>query len=182
MRRVSSSALPLTPGTAFARPITTDRSVDVQDLVDAIAHVRHGNTIASQHRRRAASLPTRLAGLVVGSLNTSGSGLIKSMTAMERHAELIYAETLFEKVRKLPFAAEIERAFLRGRPCILSLLCSSVRHLWFRIVSGVRLLWYRTHAAALRCHIRLSVASRSRNITFREVGATSDGVEPRSRS
>ena len=69
-----------------------------QDLVDAIAKVRHGNGIASQHRKRVASLPTRLAGLVVGSLNTSGVGFIKSMTPVERHAELVYAESLFEKV------------------------------------------------------------------------------------
>ncbi|KAI0691583.1 hypothetical protein C8Q76DRAFT_862098 [Earliella scabrosa] len=72
-------------------------SFEDEDLVDALAHVRHGNAIASQHRKRAASLPTRLAGLVVGSLNTSGVGFIKSMTPMERHAELVYAETLFEK-------------------------------------------------------------------------------------
>ncbi|KAI0632607.1 hypothetical protein C8Q77DRAFT_1118462 [Trametes polyzona] len=72
-------------------------SFEDEDLVDAIAHVRHGNTIAGQHRKRAASLPTRLAGLVVGSLNTSGVGFIKSMTPVERHAELVYAESLFEK-------------------------------------------------------------------------------------
>ncbi|EIW57037.1 uncharacterized protein TRAVEDRAFT_151658 [Trametes versicolor FP-101664 SS1] len=72
-------------------------SFEDEDLVDAIAHVRHGNTIASQHRKRAASLPTRLAGLVMGSLNTSGVGFIKSMTPVERHAELVYAESLFEK-------------------------------------------------------------------------------------
>ncbi|KAI0351117.1 hypothetical protein OH77DRAFT_1430135 [Trametes cingulata] len=72
-------------------------SFEDEDLVDAIAQVKHGNTIAGQHRKRAASLPTRLAGLVVGSLNTSGVGFIKSMTAVERHAELVYAESLFEK-------------------------------------------------------------------------------------
>ncbi|KAI1787088.1 hypothetical protein LXA43DRAFT_1184699 [Ganoderma leucocontextum] len=69
----------------------------VSDLVDAIAKVRHGNGVASEHRKRAASLATRLAGLVVGSLNTSGVGFIRSMTPVERHAELVYAESLFEK-------------------------------------------------------------------------------------
>ena len=69
-----------------------------KDLKDAIEHVRHGNDVAARHRKRAASLPTRLAGLVVGSLNTSGVGFIKSMSALERHAELVYAESLFEKV------------------------------------------------------------------------------------
>ncbi|KAI0742250.1 hypothetical protein C8Q80DRAFT_1186927 [Daedaleopsis nitida] len=72
-------------------------SFEDEDLVDAIAQVRHGNVIASQHRKKAASLPTRLAGFVVGSLNTSGVGFIKSMSPMERHAELVYAESLFEK-------------------------------------------------------------------------------------
>ncbi|OBZ74848.1 Tetratricopeptide repeat protein 39B [Grifola frondosa] len=72
-------------------------SFEDEDLLSAINHVRHGNIIASQHRKRTASLPTRLVGLVVGSLNTSGVGFIKSMTAVERHAELVYAESLFEK-------------------------------------------------------------------------------------
>ncbi|KAM5534139.1 hypothetical protein V8D89_012159 [Ganoderma adspersum] len=72
-------------------------SFEDEDLVDAIAKVRHGNSVASQHRKRAASLPTRLAGLVMGSLNTSGVGFIKNMTPVERHAELVYAESLFEK-------------------------------------------------------------------------------------
>ena len=70
-----------------------------QDLLAAIQHVKHGNAIAQQHRKRAAALPTRLAGLVIGSLNTSGVGFVKTMTPVERHAELVYAETLFEKVR-----------------------------------------------------------------------------------
>lgn len=48
-----------------------------------------------QHRKRAASLPWRLAGYVTGS---SGVSWIKSMTPVERHAELVYAESLFEKV------------------------------------------------------------------------------------
>lgn len=71
-----------------------------QDLLAALNHVKNGNTVASEHRKRAASLPTRLAGLVLGSLNTSGVGWIKSMTPVERHAELVYAESLFEKVRR----------------------------------------------------------------------------------
>ncbi|KAI0920179.1 hypothetical protein AcW1_001987 [Taiwanofungus camphoratus] len=72
-------------------------SFEDDDLLSALNHVRHGNAIASQHRKRAASLPTRLAGLLVGSLNTSGVGFIKSMTPVERHAELVYAESLLEK-------------------------------------------------------------------------------------
>lgn len=39
-------------------------------------------------------LPTR-----VSSLNTTGVGFVRTMTDVERHAELVYAESLFEKVR-----------------------------------------------------------------------------------
>ena len=68
--------------------------------------MKHGNTVAQQHRKRAAALPTRLAGLVIGSLNTSGVGFVKTMTTIERHAELVYAETLFEKVRRNSVAVQ----------------------------------------------------------------------------
>ena len=61
--------------------------------------------MAQVHRKRSAALHTRLAGLVIGSLNTSGVGWIRSMTDVERHAELVYAETLFEKVRCVTFRA-----------------------------------------------------------------------------
>lgn len=71
-----------------------------QDLLAAIGHVKKGNTVAAAHRKRAASLPTRLAGLLVGSLNTTGIGWISSMTPVERHAELVYAETLYERVSR----------------------------------------------------------------------------------
>ncbi|KDQ49454.1 hypothetical protein JAAARDRAFT_42869 [Jaapia argillacea MUCL 33604] len=72
-------------------------SFEDEDLLAAIGHAKHGNAIASQHRKRSASLTTRLAGLVVSSLQTSGVGWYKSMTVVERHAELVYAESLFEK-------------------------------------------------------------------------------------
>jgi Protein of unknown function (DUF3808) len=68
-----------------------------QDLLAAINHTRRGNTIANQHRKPAASLTSRLAGYVVGSLNTTGVGFVRKMTTVERHAELVYAESLFEK-------------------------------------------------------------------------------------
>jgi hypothetical protein len=68
-----------------------------QDLLSAIAHTRHGNMIANQHRKPAASLTSRLASYVVSSLNVTGVGFVKTMTPVERHAELVYAESLFEK-------------------------------------------------------------------------------------
>jgi hypothetical protein len=72
-----------------------------QDLLAAIGHTRRGNMIANQHRKPTASLTSRLAGYVMASLNTTGVGFVKTMTAVERHAELVYAESLFEKVTTL---------------------------------------------------------------------------------
>ncbi|KAF5391059.1 hypothetical protein D9757_004042 [Collybiopsis confluens] len=68
-----------------------------EDILAGIEHTKHGNLIASQHRKKAAFFTSRLAGYVVSSLNTTGVGFIKSMTDVERHAELVYAESLFEK-------------------------------------------------------------------------------------
>ncbi|TFK53849.1 hypothetical protein OE88DRAFT_1654178 [Heliocybe sulcata] len=72
-------------------------SFENEDILTALGHAKHGNTIASHHRKKSASMATRLAGLVVSSLHTSGVGYYKSMTPVERHAELVYAESLFEK-------------------------------------------------------------------------------------
>lgn len=70
-----------------------------QDLLSAIGHTRRGNLIASQHRKKAQFLGSRVVGYVVSSLGASSSvDFIKSMTHVERHAELVYAESLFEKV------------------------------------------------------------------------------------
>ncbi|KAF7982688.1 hypothetical protein HWV62_27180 [Athelia sp. TMB] len=71
-------------------------SYDDQDLLAAIGHTRHGNQIAQQHRKRQSSYVSRFAGYVIGS-DSSGVGFIKGMTMDERHAELTYAESLFEK-------------------------------------------------------------------------------------
>jgi hypothetical protein len=68
-----------------------------KDLLQALAHAKHGNAISTQHRKKTAYLPTRLVGRVFKSLNTSGVGWYKSMTPTERHAELVYTESLFEK-------------------------------------------------------------------------------------
>lgn len=62
------------------------------DLLSGIAHTKHGNHVAQQHRKKASFL-----GLVASTLGASGVGFVKSMTPVERHAELTYAESLFEK-------------------------------------------------------------------------------------
>jgi hypothetical protein len=63
-----------------------------------MGHTKHGNAIANEHRKKAASLPFRLAGYVTGN---TGANWVKTMTPVERHAELVYAESLFERVRSL---------------------------------------------------------------------------------
>ncbi|KAL5496113.1 hypothetical protein ACEPAH_3030 [Sanghuangporus vaninii] len=68
-------------------------SYEDEDILAAIGHTRHGNNIANQHRK-SESMFTRLSSLVS---STSEVNWVKSMTPVERHAELIYAETLFEK-------------------------------------------------------------------------------------
>ncbi|KAJ3853348.1 hypothetical protein EV368DRAFT_73508 [Lentinula lateritia] len=68
-----------------------------EDILSGIEHTKQGNLIAAQHRKKAAFFTSRLAGYVVSSLNTTGVGFIRSMTDVERHAELVYAESLFEK-------------------------------------------------------------------------------------
>jgi hypothetical protein len=74
-------------------------SYEDEDLLRAMGHARQGNTVAAAHRKRPASFTTRLAGFVTGGGAASGVAFIKSMTPVERHAELVYAESLFEKVR-----------------------------------------------------------------------------------
>ncbi|KAJ2921771.1 hypothetical protein H1R20_g15320, partial [Candolleomyces eurysporus] len=68
-------------------------SYEDEDLLAALNHAKHGNQIASQHRKKQA-----LLGSIVSVIASSSSvGWIKSMTPVERHAELVYAESLFEK-------------------------------------------------------------------------------------
>lgn len=69
-----------------------------QDLREANKHVKHGNALAGRYRAPSPHLVSRIAGLVWDN-SSSGVGFIKSMTPLQRHAELLYAETLFAKVR-----------------------------------------------------------------------------------
>ena len=69
----------------------------LQDLLAGIAHTKRGNLIADQHRKKQAFLGSRIAGYVVSTLHPSSIGFIKGMTDVERHAELVYAESLYEK-------------------------------------------------------------------------------------
>ena len=51
----------------------------------------------NQHRKKQAFLGSRIAGYVVSTLHPSSIGFIKGMTDVERHAELVYAESLYAK-------------------------------------------------------------------------------------
>jgi len=73
-----------------------------------MGHIKHGNTIANEHRKKAASLPFRLAGYVTGN---TGVNWVKSMTDVECHAELVYAESLFEKVRNSSTLSRLHTCF-----------------------------------------------------------------------
>ncbi|KAG2137023.1 hypothetical protein DEU56DRAFT_736904 [Suillus clintonianus] len=72
-------------------------SFEDKDLLASINHTKHGISIASAHRKRPGSLAGRLAGYIVPSLSTSGTEWIAGMTPVERHAELVYAESLYQK-------------------------------------------------------------------------------------
>ncbi|KAG6828152.1 hypothetical protein H0H92_009003 [Tricholoma furcatifolium] len=64
-----------------------------EDILAAITHTKHGNAIASAHRKRAGLIST-----ISQSVSAhSSTAFIKGMTDVERHAELTYAESLFEK-------------------------------------------------------------------------------------
>ena len=69
----------------------------MQDLLAGITHTKHANVIADQHRRKQAFLGSRIAGYVVSTFHSSGVEFIKGMTEVERHAELVYAESMYEK-------------------------------------------------------------------------------------
>ncbi|KZO92430.1 hypothetical protein CALVIDRAFT_546961 [Calocera viscosa TUFC12733] len=69
-------------------------SFDDQELASAIEDAKHTTEVAQRHRKPAPGIASRVAGLVVGGSNLS---FVKSMTDVQRHAELVYAETLLIK-------------------------------------------------------------------------------------
>ena len=79
-------------------PDTTDlqgmMTFDSNDLANALEICRSTSTTATALRKPSDSIVSRLGGLV-----RSGAGVqrVKQMTALERHAELVYAETSLMK-------------------------------------------------------------------------------------
>ncbi|KAJ8509486.1 hypothetical protein ONZ45_g8372 [Pleurotus djamor] len=74
-------------------------SYEDPDLLAGISHTRHGNVIANAHRAKGGGGVVggvgRIFGYVLPSLSPTAH--IEAMTPVERHAELVYAESLFEK-------------------------------------------------------------------------------------
>ncbi|KAI9507300.1 hypothetical protein F5148DRAFT_1206084 [Russula earlei] len=81
-------------GFGMIQSVKAIMSYEDEDLLAAIGHSKHANAVANEHRKKAATFPFRLAGYVTGN---TGMNWIKSMSPVERHAELVYAESLFEK-------------------------------------------------------------------------------------
>lgn len=89
-----------------------------QDLLSAINHTRHGNSIAAAHRKSPPSLAGRLAGYIVPGMSNSGPEWVAQMTPVERHAELVYAETLHEKVNTSLPLLYTDVNVVTGRVCL----------------------------------------------------------------
>ena len=89
-----------------------------KDLLEGIGHAKRGNAFADKHRKKVISNDNpfmQFLEKVSDALGGSGPGWYESMTPTERHAELVYAETLFEKalltiVDKCSWLAFLEEA------------------------------------------------------------------------
>ncbi|KAI5118785.1 hypothetical protein M0805_005015 [Coniferiporia weirii] len=86
----------ITSGYSLIQCLKALMSYEDKDLQEANKQVKHGNNLAHRHRAPPAPLVSRIAGLVWEN-SATGIGFIKTMTPVQRHAELLYAETLFAK-------------------------------------------------------------------------------------
>jgi len=86
-----------------------------------MGHAKRGNVIANEHRKKAASLPFRLADYVTGN---TGVNWVKGMTDVERHAELVYAEGLFQKASTLRFPPSPPHVIDGGSQALLGIVYS----------------------------------------------------------
>ena len=128
----------------------------LQDLLAGIAHTKRGNVIANQHRKKQAFLGSRLAGYVVSTLHSSGIGFIKGMTEVERHAELVYAESLFEKAMLGIVYSGDWLAFIK-EACVLNEYRTSLNLTSFSQSQHAYDLWYISSTRSISrphgCHI-----------------------------
>jgi hypothetical protein len=84
--------------------------MSIQDMLTGIAYTKHAIQIAQEHRKPAPWFTSLITGFVTGTLSSQHVLFIESMTETERHAELIYAESLFQKVLFVPFSSIINVA------------------------------------------------------------------------
>ncbi|KZS95551.1 hypothetical protein SISNIDRAFT_452213 [Sistotremastrum niveocremeum HHB9708] len=70
-------------------------SYEDEDILAAIGHAKNSIAVAVAHRKKHSSIVGRVAGFVMGS--APSVSFIKSMTPVERHAELVFAEMTWEK-------------------------------------------------------------------------------------
>ncbi|EJD05281.1 uncharacterized protein FOMMEDRAFT_18880 [Fomitiporia mediterranea MF3/22] len=86
----------ITSGYCLIQCLKALMSYEDEDLQEASKQVKHGNSLAYQHRAPAPPLVSRIVGLV-WETSVTGVSAIRNMTPVQRHAELLYAETLFAK-------------------------------------------------------------------------------------
>ncbi|KIY67272.1 hypothetical protein CYLTODRAFT_397404 [Cylindrobasidium torrendii FP15055 ss-10] len=92
----------LTTGHGLVQTIKSFMTYADEDILSAMEHTKTGALVANEHRKKS-GITSRLSGLTssLTSAFTGGEGSdiawIRSMTAVERHAELMYAENLAEK-------------------------------------------------------------------------------------
>ncbi|KAL5496106.1 hypothetical protein ACEPAH_3023 [Sanghuangporus vaninii] len=86
----------ITSGYCLIQCLKAVMSYEDDDLQEASKQIRRSNQLANQHRAPSPPLLSRIVGLVWDN-SATGVSFIKSMTPVQRHAELLYAETLFGK-------------------------------------------------------------------------------------
>jgi Protein of unknown function (DUF3808) len=82
-------------GSALIQTIKALMSYEDEDLLGAINTAKHAVNIAQQHRKKANGIYGKLSSYITG--HTQSQSGLKSLTPVELHAELVFAEMTFEK-------------------------------------------------------------------------------------
>ncbi|TBU46751.1 hypothetical protein BD309DRAFT_998854 [Dichomitus squalens] len=84
----------ITSGYSLIQAIKALMSFEDKDLQEALTHLNRGNELAAAHRAPVTSFSAKVSGLIWGAKRVDA---IRAMTAVQRHAELLFAETTFAK-------------------------------------------------------------------------------------
>ncbi|KII86100.1 hypothetical protein PLICRDRAFT_56563 [Plicaturopsis crispa FD-325 SS-3] len=84
----------ITSGYSLIQCLKALMSYEDKDLADALKFLNHGCSLAAKHRAPSRSIVSQVSGILWGA---SGFDAFKAMTPVQRHAELLYAETTFAK-------------------------------------------------------------------------------------